>query len=103
MRKYTLKSLKEKNKKMKEFNQGEKVLVRNETRKNKNVDEYEKEATILERLYGDVYKVRIGDSLLTNRHASQLKSLKEGEVGNLPNITNDWNNQNKQDVLRIGD
>lgn len=66
---------------MSDYKEGQNVLVRNEVRKNKNEDEYKVKAKVVKRLYGDVYKVVTEKGLETNRHASQLRALKEGDVG----------------------
>jgi hypothetical protein len=63
------------------YRPGEKVLIRNEHKCGKMDDDFSENGVVERKLYGDVYAVRNEKGLTIKRHVSQLKRLKDGEVG----------------------
>jgi predicted nuclease of restriction endonuclease-like RecB superfamily len=62
---------------------GQKVLIKNEERLGKMDDEFREEGVVIENVYGDIYKIRIGRNdkfKFIKRHISQLKPFEGREV-----------------------
>ena len=64
-----------KNKGFEIFNIGQKVLIRNETRKSKIDDEFKNQGIIIECLDYDVYNIKLFDGKVVRRHSLQLKRV----------------------------
>ncbi|KCZ79891.1 hypothetical protein H312_02719, partial [Anncaliia algerae PRA339] len=60
------------------FNKGDLVLVRNKLRTKKMEDHFKDKAIILERLYGEIYKIKFENGKESRRHESQLKLFRRG-------------------------
>jgi translation initiation factor IF-1 len=63
------------------LNEGDKVFVRKELRKNKMDDEFSMRGEIILNEYGYIYRIRCDDGSEIRKHVSQLRRVEEGEVG----------------------
>ncbi|EJW04250.1 hypothetical protein EDEG_01482 [Edhazardia aedis USNM 41457] len=76
-----MKEFVKKRRRIKKFENNDRVLIKNHLRKTKNDEIFLKKGKIVKNEYGDVYEV-LKDRKLIKRHASQLRWCSKGEVGN---------------------